>query len=156
MAIARTKRRKRYGDEGPDGQDTDPFIRYRLRWCACLLSDRMSCDVCRLPLDEEYMTLGNGKTLHPECFRCSKCKKQIQGGFFTEPIGWVCSTCGSQASTTKRCFQCRQPLVGEYRIFRAREYCKLCAEKVQEAEVDQRKVQYENVIAVRVLYNKHR
>lgn len=62
-------------------------------FCATHAADREDCARCGNPLAGKFLT-AVGKKWHNECFRCSKCNKNLQGvGFVLRNNLPVCGDC---------------------------------------------------------------
>ena len=54
---------------------------------------RETCAACGKPVDGQYVGVGD-KNYHPECFKCSKCNKQITGRFrYGRDGSLLCPSC---------------------------------------------------------------
>lgn len=54
---------------------------------------REVCAGCGKPIDGQYVGVGD-KNYHPECFKCSKCGKQITGRFrYARDGALLCPSC---------------------------------------------------------------
>ena len=52
-----------------------------------------------------------GKVYHKECFKCSSCRRKIDGKFFERSDKPYCDKC--YAKITEICVECKQPIKGD-------------------------------------------
>eukprot|EP01085_Mycamoeba_gemmipara_P001398 Mycagemm_TRINITY_DN10385_c0_g3::TRINITY_DN10385_c0_g3_i1::g.1398::m.1398 type:complete len:147 gc:universal TRINITY_DN10385_c0_g3_i1:516-76(-) len=102
------------------------------------------CGACNKPLVDETVHVGS-KQMHPECFKCTSCKSQIKGAFFTEPHGYYCTEC-MQGSSNKWCASCKTGLSGQFRVYKGKNYCSGCREKIQLADKGEKDSHFSQVI----------
>lgn len=91
---------------------TDPEILAKIgnRAVKTVNKPTRQCDHCRQPLTDDGCT-AFGKVFHKECFRCTGCKKKLDGKFFSKDEKAYCAAC--YKANQEQCCVCKQKIVGD-------------------------------------------
>jgi len=68
------------------------------------------CDHCQTALTDDGCT-AFGKVFHKECFRCTNCKKKLDGKFFSKDEKAYCAKCYKEGQ--EQCCVCKLKIVGD-------------------------------------------
>jgi len=103
-----------HGDLPPDHLLNDPEVLAKIgnRAVKTVTNKKptRNCDKCKKPLTDDGCT-AFGKVYHKDCFKCSNCKKKLEGKFFSKGEDPFCSEC--YKATQETCCVCENKISGD-------------------------------------------
>ncbi len=87
------------------------------------------CSQCLNIISVGKSIIVDGKTYHPDCFRCDQCKQILNNSkFYTYNCKPCCIQCYDQY-TALQCSQCFKPIIDKYKTFQGKHFhiqCFIC------------------------------
>ena len=78
------------------------------------MSNNLLCNTCSKTISSEYVSLSEDRNYHPECFRCSHCKKSLAGEQYYEMDNQLFCENDYHTLYSAKCGACNQIILDDH------------------------------------------